>query len=162
MAKKSKEEVTGVATLESPESDVVVEANPSTSTVVRYWSPEHENLIVGYDPLVKFENNTVVLDVVKSPKSAKALEQSNVFNQLFFRVHDRAGDDDYKIDFGRRLRRLLGNDPEDQVTQEKGYMAIMALFTPDELIRHGISKGVKDVERLIYATINNKYVEGIV
>jgi hypothetical protein len=162
MAKKSKEEVTGVATLESPESDVVVEANPSTATVVRYWSPENENLIVGFDPMVQFKDFAVVLDVEKSPKSAKALEQSNVFNQLFFKVHDRAGDDNYKIDFGRRLRRILGSDPEDQVTQEKGYLAILALFTLDELDKHGISKSARDIERLIFVTLNNKYVEGIV
>ena len=162
MTKKSKEEVTGVATLESPKSDVAVEANPSPATVVRYWSPENENLIVGYDPMVQFKNFTVVLDTAKSPKSAKALDESNVFNQLFFKVHDRAGDDNYKIDFGRRLRRILGSDPEDQVTQEKGYLAILALFTLDELDKHGISKSARDIERLIFVTLNNKYVEGIV
>lgn len=161
MAKKSKEEVTGVATLEAPESAAVVEAQPSTASLVRYWSPENENLIIGVTPVIQFKDHVIVLDPEKSPKTVKALEGSNAFGQLFYRVHDRAGDDNYKIDFGRRLRRLLGTDPEDEVTQEKGYIAITSLFTPDELERYGISKSVRDVERLIFVTINNKYVEGI-
>lgn len=161
--KNSDEEATGVAVLDAPvDSGEVAKAPPATAGLVKYWCPENENLIIGSDPVIEFRNHVVVLDPKKSPRSHEALQRSNAFGKTFFIVEDKAGDENYKIEFGRRLRKLVGNDPSDQVSQERGYVSICSMFTVEELDKYGISRSQPDVEKVIYVAINNKYVEGIV
>lgn len=165
--KKVVEEVAGAAAvLDAPETEGTGEQSPEASVsvkkLVRFWSPENERLIIGADPVVQFIDHTVVIDPDKSPRTYKALKGSNAFKSSFFIVEDRAGDDDYKIDFGRRLRALVGDDRADQVKRERGFISILSMFSPDELMRYGISKSMPDIEKAIYVAVNNKYVEGYV
>jgi hypothetical protein len=144
---KKDEEATGVASLESAKS-----GGP-----VKYWSPECEELIVGKDSIVKFEDHVVIV----GEQTAKKMEQFSSFGRLFYRVDDRAGDEKYKEVFLKYLRNLVGGDPLDQVKTERGLMAVMALFSPEELAELDISRSLPNEDRLILAAINNKYVEGI-
>jgi hypothetical protein len=129
------------------------------ATPVRYWSPENENLILDGNPQVKFDGFAVE---VGDPAIIKRLDASPWKGKDFFKVHDKSGDDQYKARFMSKIRGMVLDDPADQVKQERGFLALLALFTQPELDKHGISRSVPDIDRLILAVINNKYVEGIV
>lgn len=148
MAKiKKDEEATGVANLESSSGDSVL-----------FWSPEHEELIIGTKSVVKFQNHVLVT----SRESASKMEQLSGYGRLFYKVQNKEGNEQYKEMFLKYLRNLIGGDPLDQVKTERGLIAVMALFSPEELAKLEISKSFPNEDRLILAAINNKYVEGIV
>ena len=145
---KKDEEATGVANLDTS----------SLGDSVKYWSPEHEELIIGADRTAMFRNHTLVV----SAESAKVVDQLSGIGRLFYKVHSKSGDEAYKEAFLKFLRNLIGGDPSDQVKAERGLIAVMALFSLEELVELDISKSSPNEDRLILAAINNKYVEGIV
>lgn len=145
---KKDEEATGVASLESSDS-----GGP-----VKYWSPEHEELIIGTTSVVKFDDHVVMVN----KEHAGKMEQLSGYKKLFYRVENKAGDEQYKEIFLKYLRNLIGGDPLDQVKTERGLIAVMALFSSEELAKLDISRSLPNEDRLILAAINNKYVEGIV
>lgn len=144
---KKDEEATGVAILESSSGDAV-----------KFWSPDHEELITGTQSVVHFRNH--VLET--SEESAAKLEKLSGYGRLFYKVQNKQGDESYKEVFLKYLRNLIGGDPLDQVKTERGLIAVMALFSPEELAKLEISRSFPNEDRLILAAINNKYVEGIV
>lgn len=144
---KKDEEATGVAILESSSGDAV-----------KFWSPDHEELITGTQSVVHFRNH--VLET--SEESAAKLEKLSGYGRLFYKVQNKQGDESYKEGFLKYLRNLIGGDPLDQVKTERGLIAVMALFSPEELAKLEISRSFPNEDRLILAAINNKYVEGIV
>lgn len=144
---KKDEEATGVAALESSSGDSV-----------KFWSPEHEELIVGMGSVVKFNEHVLVT----SDETASKMEKLSGYGRLFYKVHNKEGDEKYKESFLRYLRNLVGGDPLDQVKTERGLIAVMALFSPEELAKLEISRSFPNEDRLILAAINNKYVEGII
>lgn len=134
------------------------------ATVRLYWSPESGQLLVGTNPQIKFVDH---IAEVSSKEAIAVLENSAWKNKDFFRVHDKPGDDKYKKTFMAMLRKMLLGDPDDQVKYERSVIAITSLFTNKEREKHGISlsnlrfDSNPDLDGLILAAINNKYVEGI-
>ncbi len=127
--------------------------------VALYWSPESENLILDGEPQIKFENFTVE---VRNQEIIERMEGSPWKGKDFYRVHTKEGNAEYKKKLMGKCRQLLLDDPDDGVKTERGWFALVALFTQDELDKLGISRSVRDVDALILAVINTKYIEGIV
>lgn len=128
---------------------------------VLYWSPESANLIVGNDPQIKFVEHVVRVSS-GNKKVLNVLDRLPWFGKDYYRVKDNAGDEDYKVRFMAYLRNLILGDTEDQVKLERGIVAVTNLFTDDERAEHKLSLSNPNPDALIYAAINNKYVEGIV
>lgn len=133
------------------------------ATVRLYWSPENGNYIVGTNPQIKFVDHVAE---VSDKDSIAVLENSAWKNIDFFRVYDKAGDDNYKKLFMAKLRKMLLGDPDDEVKYERSVIAITSLFSDKERQKYGISLSNligenPDLDGLILSAINNKYVEGI-
>lgn len=157
-AVKSKEEATGVASLEPDNGGSVA----VQSDAVRYWSPENEKLIVGPKgvDVVKFNDHIAL--VRRDSDTDKALRKSSSFGVLYFVVEDKTGDEEYQVKLMKFLRNLLEGDEFDQVKTERGYLSVASLFSREELDEMGISRSAPDSDRLLHKAINKKYVEGIV
>lgn len=128
------------------------------SKTVKYWSPENENLILDGNPQIKFDGFVVE---VETPEIIKRMENSPWKGKDFYRVYDKAGDDQYKARFMGKIRGMVLDDPADQVKQERGFLALIALFSQSELDTFKISRSFPDIDALVLTVINNKYVEGI-
>jgi hypothetical protein len=139
-----------------------VKSEEATGDVVaskaKYWSPDNENLILDGNPQIKFEGFVVE---VETPEIIKRMESSPWKGKDFYRVYDKAGDEKYKARLMGKIRGMVMDDPSDQVKQERGLLALTALFSQSELDEYGISRSYPDIDALVLIVINKKYVEGI-
>ena len=155
----------GAAVLEQAvsveETGASAPAPSAEPSVVKYWSPQHSDLIVvTADGKTYSLSEHRTLAYVGGDKD-KALQKASGLGQSYYRVTDGAGDETYQARFMGFLRRMITGDMSDTVTTERGIVAIMALFEPDELAAQDIRRSSLDVDAMILTAIKNKTVEGI-
>lgn len=126
--------------------------------VVRFWAPENEKLIIGGSPVINFAGYRLM---VKTPKVIERLENGPGYGKLYYKVHDKPSEGEKKVELMKFLTRLLEADRDDQVKEERGIMAVFALFEEHELAELGISKSATNRERLLLAALDRKTIEGV-
>ena len=137
---------------------------PAKGKLVRYWAPQNASYAVATaGGLIQFEEHTLILDTVKQADVVAEVERSQGYRTSFYRVVNEAGDMDYQEKFMAYLGKLIPQDPADQVSTEHGLLALLGLFSQDELAKHGITRGMAKTkkERLIMLAYQNKKVEGL-
>jgi hypothetical protein len=154
----------GAAVLEQAVSkeETGASAPAPSEEVVKYWSPQHSDLIVVTRDGKTFKFSEHRLLVKPDGEADKSLKKASGIGQSYYRVTDGSGDQEYKSKFMGFLRRMITGDVSDTVTTERGIVAIMALFEPDELAAKEIRRSSMDVDAMILTAIETKQVEGII
>lgn len=146
----------------------VEQASVATSAkgeLVRYWAPQNASYAVATPGgLIGFSEHYLLVDPAGQPEVVAELERSQGFGTDFYRVVDEGGDTDYQERFMSYLMKMIPQDPADQVSTERGLLALLGLFSQSELEKHGITRGMAKTkkERLIMLAYQNKKVEGLI
>lgn len=157
--KKSEEaEIAGDATLDT---DSDAGASAPASDGVMYWSPQSASLVLAG----RNGHNVAFAEHVALAKDGGAahavLESHSSKGKDYYRVYDKAGTADEQKQLLKFLRNLVESDGMDEVSPERGYIAVSRLFTARELDELGITYSTRDVDALLLAAINHKTIEGI-
>lgn len=159
--KTSEEAVTvGAANLEAPKGEATTSPKVASEGVM-YWSPFNAKLgVVGKNGLlIQFVDH--VVNVRNGGNAHGVLESHSSKGKDFLKVLNQPADADTQKRMLKYLRNMVESDGMDQVSPERGYIAVSALFSASELDVLGISYSSQDVDALMLAAINNKTIEGI-
>ncbi len=151
----------------------IMEKEPAAEKAVSkrrcYWSPFNERLIIVTGVTSDPDNQTKAIQFeefryeTSDPDEIRRLDASPRKGEFFYAVENGAGNEAERESLMRLLRGMIEPDRfgTDQVKDESGKLALMALFTGDELKKLGVSRANPDVDRLIRAAMDNKKVEGV-